>query len=309
MPIKHPDASYEFRADGLRPSGYSHIFSAGAGFTPSGALSLRTSLRLPHVGSAEVALGGDLDLALGAGGLRCGYAFSSAGVATGVAAPTHSLSVHFAFGTRLDRQPPWVSVKADRVFLDSSAPGRDRVHFRLLAADRNATSDGSESGEEFVPLDAGPDGEARAPGSLGEAEAGGRGELKAWTLAILATRRDGGKGLPVKVFAGKDLPPRLIRWDGRDEKGATVMPGFYAYRLEAEDKSGNRAETAWQLVEVGSLPGATTGPDLAPAAFPDANHGTPDAVGPDGVPVPSGPPPAADSVEPPLPPILEGDDG
>lgn len=293
LPVHAPNLAYEFRADGLGPSGYSHIFTSGAGFTPSGALSLRATLRLPHEGSAVVALGGFLEFPVGSGGLRCGYAFSTAGLAGGLGAPSHSLSVNLAVGLRLDRQPPWVSVEADKVFLDSALPGSDRVHFRLRASDRTAVESGSDRGADFAPAGSVRTGEAKAPG---EGEAGGRGELREWSLSILALDPDGRKGPPVKTFAGRDLPPRLIRWDGRDEAGALVGPGFYAFRLRARDKSGNAAETPWQLVEVGAL------------AQPEADAPSGDGSASEDILVP-GKPATVDSTNRVLPPILEGEDG
>jgi hypothetical protein len=77
--------------------------------------------------------------------------------------------------------------------------------------------------------------------------------LQAWNLVICAAGMSGTERRTVKNFAGRDLPPRLIRWDGRDDGGASLAPGFYAFRLSAEDKAGNRAETAWQLLELGAV--------------------------------------------------------
>lgn len=256
LPIHGPDAAYEVRADGMRGSGLSHTFSAGAGFTPLGALSLRGSLRMPHDGAAVVAVGGFLRFLLGTGGLLCGYTFSTGGFETGMAAPSHAFSLNLALGTRSDRQPPWLSVRADRVYLGSEIPGRERVHFRLQAADRAGSGSGADGGDEFAP-----DGVlAGAAPANGDAPADHGGELREWDLAIYSTAPDGRKDRPVKTFRGKDLPPRLIRWDGRDDGGRTLAPGYYAFRLAAEDKAGNRAETPWQLVEVGRLAEAEVAP-------------------------------------------------
>lgn len=291
IPVREPDASYELGAAGLSLDGLSHTFSAGAAFTPAGTVTLRATLRMPHEGSAVIAFGGFVNLLVGAGGLRCGYTFAT-GAVEGAAgsAPTHSFSINMALGTRSDRQPPWVAVQADRTFLGAEAPGHDRVHFRLRAADRSAVGSGAEGGDDFPPP--GQDGfdEAKAPG---EEAAGGRGELKEWTLTIVSTDGQGRKGEAVMTFQGKDLPPRLIRWDGRDGKGAALAPGYYAYRLSALDRAGNRSSTAWQLVELGQgVPAPAAAPQAAPGGASEAEGGE-----------------SAPATEPSLPPIIEGDDG
>jgi hypothetical protein len=246
LPLSGPDMSYEFKADGIEPGGFSHAFSAGSGFTPSGALFLRAALRLPHSGTVEAALGGFLRLEVGSGEIMAGYVFGSGGFEAGLGAPTHSLSIRAALGARADRRPPWVSVSVDRPYLGGAAPAFDRVHFRLSAADRAA--EGLGPMEELAGPGAKGWGESKAPG---EGEAGGRGELRAWSLSICEAGPSGTGRRPVRTFEGKDLPPRVIRWDGRNDGGAPLPPGFYAFRMTAEDKVGNKAATAWQLIEVG----------------------------------------------------------
>ncbi len=57
-----------------------------------------------------------------------------------------------------------------------------------------------------------------------------------WKLTVANWR-----GEPVTAFSGKGDPPKEIAWDGRDAKGAPVMPGAtYSYVFEAEDRAGNR---------------------------------------------------------------------
>lgn len=278
LPLAEPDAFYEFRAAGLRPEDFSHAFSAGAGFTPTGALFLRATLRLPHSGEAEAALGGFLRLDVGSGAITAGYAFSSGGPGAGTGEPTHSVSFRVALGARADRRPPWVSVAADRVYLRGEAPGSDRVHFRLNAADR--TTAGLGPGEELAGPGAKGWGEAKAPG---EGESGGRGEIKAWTLSICEAGPSGSGRRPVRTFEGRDLPPRLIRWEGRDDRGEPLAPGFYAFRLSAEDKAGNKAATAWQLIELGVGKGMAGGAGAAGAGVGEAGKGTASGADDNGV--------------------------
>lgn len=308
LAIREPDFAYEFRGRGLRIAGHFHVFSAGAAFGSSGALSLRASMRLPHEGSARTALGGSYRFLLGTGSLGCGYVFSAGGAGTPDAGQAHALSLNLALGTRADRQPPWVAVRADRVYLGADAPGHDRVHFRLRAADRSATRPWAGGGGSFVT---GPEGaeEAKAPG---EADAGGRGELDGWTLAIFATDALGHKRRPVRIFQGKDLPPRLIRWDGRGDGGAALGPGYYAFRFSATDKAGNRSETAWQLVELGSAePGEPAAGAVPPEAPAGAGSAGEDGHAPAGAAkTPTGAEDAPTRTRQGIaPPIVEGEDG
>ncbi len=63
----------------------------------------------------------------------------------------------------------------------------------------------------------------------------------------------GGKGLagdPLRIYAGKDLPPRAIRWDAEDAAGRKLPAGFYAFRLEAGDMAGNAAATSRHLIRL-----------------------------------------------------------
>jgi hypothetical protein len=66
-------------------------------------------------------------------------------------------------------------------------------------------------------------------------------------------------GAEVKAYQGKDLPPRVIRWQAEDEAGRSLPPGFYAFRLSARDPEGNSGATAWQLVEI-RAPKSDAGP-------------------------------------------------
>ena len=181
-----------------------------------------------------------------------------------------------------------MAVRADRVYLGADVPGHDRVHFRLRAADRHSAHR------------AGPGWKRRRKAA---ASWGGR------SLDIFATDREGRKRLPVRTFKGMDLPPRLIRWDGRGEDGAALAPGFYAFRLSAVDKAGNRSETAWQLVELGPLPSAGKIPAdrSAPKSPRKTRHATDAETGTGTGEKETGTGAAPDSGLAP-PPILEGDD-
>ena len=53
----------------------------------------------------------------------------------------------------------------------------------------------------------------------------------------------------MKVFEGKDMPPRLIRWEGKDEAGKETLPGLYAFRFSARNLQDREASTTWQLME------------------------------------------------------------
>jgi hypothetical protein len=229
--FRDPNAEYEFRAEGYRPSRLVHAFSAGASFIQSGMLGLRGTVLLPQTGVAYFAGGFSLRMPLGNGLLACGYAFTSGSGGAGDS-PSNSFSFNFSSYARIDRLAPAVAVKADRLrFVSDSGAA---MYFQVSATDRmprdeDAPSDGKEGGS-------------------GDAI----GRLRAWSLAICPLGSDGRAAAPARAFQGQDLPPRIIRWDGRNDEGEVVAQGFYAFRMTARDASGNEGATAWQLLEIDS---------------------------------------------------------
>jgi hypothetical protein len=246
-----PDAYYEFRSAGLPGIGHlAHAFSVASGFTPGGKLGFRGTFLLPQDGTPGFALGTFLNVPLGRDALVCAYTFQTGGSEeTGEAGASHSLSINFRLGSRLDPLPPSVEVRADRAL---AAPQGDSlpalVHFRLSASDKTYVPGridndaDKEDGES--PVWAG-----RKP-SLEEGRTLSEGRIKEWTLIIKAVGTDGVGGAEVKTFHGQDLPPRVIRWDAVDAAGKRLPPGFYSFRLDALDMAGNQGRTAWQLLEI-----------------------------------------------------------
>ena len=76
-----------------------------------------------------------------------------------------------------------------------------------------------------------------------------------WKLTVANWR-----GEPVTSFSGKGDAPKDIVWDGRDAKGAPVMPGAtYSYVFEAVDRAGNHRHFVGEGFRVAAfrLEGAT----------------------------------------------------
>lgn len=222
------DASYELQAEGFSPDALVQVVSLATSLPPGRTLGARGSLRLPPGGDMGWAVGLFVDIPLGGHALRFGYAIDSGdpeAVTDGAAAEIgHSLSLALHWGGRADRTPPEVSVRADRVLMNAAdTGGADRVHFRIAAGDGVANK-----------------------------KPAGPGRVQTWSLVICATQLDGRAGKTVRSFQGQDLPPRLIRWEGLDEAGQPLAPGYYAFRFSARDKAGNLGETAWQWVEIGA---------------------------------------------------------
>lgn len=263
-----PDAYYELRSRGSPPDArVAHAFSLASAFFPGGHLGFRGTVALPQGGSPGFAWGTFLNLPLGNGALEVAYAIH-AGEApeTGEGETSHSLSLNFRMGGRLDPLPPSVETTADKASLAWGDSAGEL--FRLSARDLAYVRGRPEAPE------AGADGRwaGRRP-SLDEDRSLAEGSIRAWTLSI---RRVGGNGLAgplVRTFNGKELPPRIIRWDLEDDSGGKVPAGFYAYRLEAEDAAGNVAATAWQLVRIeGGPPGGPSvpAPDTSSNGIPSS---------------------------------------
>jgi hypothetical protein len=76
------------------------------------------------------------------------------------------------------------------------------------------------------------------------------GRIRDWKLVVHKVEPGGRTGPMVRGFEGKELPPRIIRWDGRNDAGEALPPGMYAFRFSARDLSSNESVTAWQLLDL-----------------------------------------------------------
>jgi hypothetical protein len=253
--LHEPDAYYELRAAGpLSDPHLVHAFSMASGVTPGGMLAFRGTATLAPSGDPGFAVGTFLNLPVGRRALLFAYTFHSGGAEeTGEAGPSHSFSFNFRLGKRLDPLPPAVEVNVDKVRLLAGEPGDSaQVHFHLSATDR---AYGTKPAEAPAAAGAGvrhdgPGIWAGRKGSLEENLSVGEGRILDWRLVVHALAPDGLSGPEVRHFRGRDLPPRVIRWDATDAEGRPLPPGFYSYRLEASDWAKNRSETAWQMLEV-----------------------------------------------------------
>jgi len=244
-----PDAYYELRSQGLLPDDrMTHAFSAASAFFPGGRLGFRGTVALPQGESPGFAWGTFLNLPLGDGALVVAYViYAGDSPETGERETSHSLSLNFRMGGRLDPLPPSVEVTADKLSLvlgDSTGE-----LFRLSAHDLTYVHGRSET----LAADADDHWGGRQP-ARDEGRSLAEGRIRAWSLSICGIGTDGLAGSLLRTFKGKELPPRIIRWDLDNDAGGKVPAGFYAYRLEAEDAAGNPAATAWQLVRIVAPP-------------------------------------------------------
>ncbi|MEO7426065.1 MAG: hypothetical protein ABI036_12830 [Fibrobacteria bacterium] len=249
LAIHDPDAYYELRSVGPPLAGrMAHAFSAGAGFMPEGRLAFRGTLLLPESGTPGYAMGTFLDMPLGKrGSLLCGYTFQTGGVeASGEADASHSLSLRFRLGAKPLPLPLNVEVRADSAYRqppDSASPAR--VDFRLSVIDRTHSHGPEENGS-------GGNGKpSRGDYKEWNGRAMSEGRIREWSLTIRAVGADGLAGPEVKTYRGRDLPPKIIRWEAVDAAGKRLPAGFYSFRLEAADTEGNHGATAWQMLEIG----------------------------------------------------------
>jgi hypothetical protein len=250
-----PDAYYELRSIGLPLGGrMAHAFSLGSAFMPGGRLGFRGTFLVPHGGIPGFALGSFLNLPLGRGALVVGYTFHSGGPEeTGEVQASHSISMNFRLGGRMDPLPPVVAVAADKVLLAAEDTLAPQVHFRLSARDMTYVPGRSDTEEEGA-------GEPHWAGrkvSLDEGRTLTEGRIRDWCLSICSIGEGGLAGPEVKSYHGRDLPPRVIRWEAVDTEGRHLPPGFYAFRLQATDLAGNQAATVWQLLQIGTPPAIT----------------------------------------------------
>lgn len=248
LTLRDPDAYYELRSQGLPPAPrVAHAFSLASAFLPGGRIGFRGTLALAPESETGYAWATFLNLPMGNGAVIAAYVFHAGGAReTGEGGISHSVSVNFRMGGRLDPLPPAVEATADK----ASLPAGDSagVHFHLSASDlayvhgkaENPEAEGRGWAGRQAPLDAG---RSLAPG-----------RIRAWTLSIRSTGADGLAGPAVREYRGKDLPPRVIFWQADDAAGRKLPAGFYAFRMEAEDAAGNSTASAWQLLRLAPPP-------------------------------------------------------
>jgi hypothetical protein len=254
LSLRDPDAYYELRSQGLPPAPrVAHAFSLASAFFPGGRLGFRGTLAVAAESETGFAWATFLNLPLGNGAVAAAYVFHAGGSPeTGEGGVSHSVSVNFRMGGRLDPLPPTVEVTADRASLAAGDPAG--VHFHLLASDLTYVHGKAETPEGESQEWAG----RQAPLDAGRSLAPGR--IRTWTLSIRSTRPDGLAGPVAREYQGRDLPPRVIYWQVDDAAGRKLPAGFYAFRMEAEDAAGNATASAWQLIRLADPPDADSLP-------------------------------------------------
>lgn len=245
-----PNFYYELRGNEIPPSGFGQAVSLASNFMPGGKLGLRATYIIPQKAQPGFALGMFLNIPAGMGSIVGGYTFDSGGGEDvfGEFSPSHSLSINIRWGAERDRFPPQVEIQADKLIVSQDSSGDRPVFFRLMAKDKTMVS---EVG----------DGAATVGGGTPDSEGGLRnfghkvmaGRISDWKLEVAAVETGGQIGAQVKLFQGRDLPPKMIRWDGVDGNGKLLSPGLYAFRLCAKDMVGNEGVTVWQMLELLSL--------------------------------------------------------
>ena len=260
--LRDPDIFYELRLPRFPAMPSAHALSVGSSFLPGGTISLRGTVLVPDGHDPGFAVGAFLLFPAGAASILGGYTFDTgAGESMlGGKTPSHSLSLNLRVGALGDNFPPVVEVKADQQVVEVDSADGVLVHFRLTASDKTVVASGGEAEEKGI--------KGR---SLDNYEGGMRdygrpfeeGPIKDWKLMVRAVSSSGKAGPQVKAFAGMDLPPRIIRWDAKNEAGKVVAPGMYAFAFSARDYSGNEGVTHWQLLDL-KVP--TSGTDSLPAS-------------------------------------------
>jgi hypothetical protein len=252
LTFHEPDAYFELRSEDPFSARYTEAFSLASAFTPGGKLGLRGTLVLPHEGDIGFALGTFLNLPMGNGKLGFAYTFQSGSAEqTGETGASHSISINVRMGGKSDPFPPSLEVQADKALAEPAEPDAPAaVFFHLTASDKTYAGARVEGDPEKKPAPHGPWSSLKPEHEESRPVSAGR--IQSWTLSIRTVGGDGVAGPEVKTYQGKDLPPRVIRWDAVDAAGNRLPPGFYSFRLDATDAAGNRSSTAWQLLEIGA---------------------------------------------------------
>jgi hypothetical protein len=209
---------YDFSTVEVSPQGWRHAISGQAWLPPSGSLGFIFGLSLDgYHPLPEFAYGLGLRLPFGGGGARLTYAISpSIAGDSSKSGTTQSISLRYEVGRQVDVLNPRVHVEAlpARICVDSV--GLLGLYFKLAVED--------------------PDGQPAT-----------------WELQIIRTDSTGTLGPSVRRYQGKELPPRLIRWEGRDAEDQPLSAGLYAYRFSATDKAGHLATAPLGVVELAVL--------------------------------------------------------
>ena len=210
--------SYDMENHNIKLSATKHIVGLGTRLGKNGNLKVVSSLSYQSLN--------DTNQILGSIGVRIqerffntllNFHYTTSGVPVEGASNDmiHSLGVGFTLGVFNDVTPPQIFVKVDRSIIylyNDTHPNKD-IHFNLSAKDDKSN-------------------------------------IKLWHLVICATNKDLTPKNVVKSFSGKNLPPKVLLWQGRGTDRERLPKGIYTYRLIVADMSKNISKTEWQLIEI-----------------------------------------------------------
>ncbi|MFC1584713.1 hypothetical protein ACFL5V_04100 [Fibrobacterota bacterium] len=194
-----------------------HIFAVKGKIGRYDNVTMINSYKLETEDEMEITMGVGVRLRFRRGRNLYGLDYSIAGFPLGSSSAdiVQGFSVFLNFSLYSDKTSPVISVKENKGLIKpSAAPEVRYVYFKLFAEDNE--SDVKEW--HFVICNKGPMGEP--------------GEIR-------------------RSYSGKGLPPKTIKWDGRDSYKNLLESGFYLYKLVVTDVAGNLTETRWQMIEVG----------------------------------------------------------
>ncbi len=202
---------YDLHMDALPESRFAHIWALQTEFFPERSLGLGVSWRLPPDERDSLArYGANLSLAFPLN--------------------RHLLVCRYGVSFRENQGQPSQSISLAFDFFHEEEPDVTGLAVRLNHPLRHL-------GETTQPL-------------YFHLVVEGFREVREWKLELAMAD---GKGRPektVREFTGRELPPRSIRWDGKDDKGRELPVGFYVYRLTALDERNRKRQTRFQMLEI-----------------------------------------------------------
>ncbi|MBF0432332.1 MAG: hypothetical protein HQK83_13690 [Fibrobacteria bacterium] len=218
FPVGYVSLYYDYLLEGLEFPNADHVFSLKGKVGKAGKLGIIGSYKIETQGEEEsthsIGIGGQFDTWIQQN--LYGISYSITGLPFGFYNTDiiQEISLDARFGLFRDDKAPRISVSDDVGLIKPSAsPDSQVVFFKLYVEDEKSP-------------------------------------IASWHLAICNTNQKSKAEAIIKSFAGKGMPPKVIKWNGRDSGRELLTPGIYTYRLIVTDKAGNESHTRWQMIEV-----------------------------------------------------------